>query len=179
MNADAVEGQATAVPPTPTRPATLVIWAIAWSIVSALGWVVFMLNLSRVAEADFSGQRTFGIVTFTPVIALAIAGLCLVQAIRAVGRTREYRSRWSPTEREDAERARLHGQPWVPFIVFALGLALIWSAGVVAVLTFLPELSRNLDGLSLASQILALIAMLGIPALRAGLRRRRAAMETV
>lgn len=156
----------------PPAPAALFAWAAAWAGVSVLGWVVFGMNLVRLAEADFSGQRTFGIVAFTPTIALVVAILCAVRAFRAIGPARAYRAQWSVLERKQAEQAHLAGQPSTPLIVFALAVAAIWVAGVTAVLVYLPALSSNVDGFSLAIMLLALVAMLWISVLRAGVRRR-------
>ncbi len=159
-------------PAAPSNPRALLFWALAWVAVGALGLVVLALNSEQAAGFTFSGQRTFGIVVIVPVLALVLAVICVVRGVRAIVPQREYRQRWSAAERQRAERARLAGQPSTPFIVFSLGVAVVWAAGVTAVLVFLPELSGNPDGLSLAVMLLALLLMLWVPVLRAGLRRR-------
>lgn len=159
-------------PAAPSNPAALLLWALAWVAVGALGLVVVALNSAQAAGFMFTGQRTFGMVVILPVLALVLAVICAVRGIRAIVPQREYRQRWSAAERQRAERARLAGQPSTPFIVFSLGVAVVWGVGVVAVVTFFPSLSRNPDGLSLAIMLLALLLMLWIPVLRAGLARR-------
>lgn len=140
-------------------------------MVGALGATLLVLSWPTLFEA--SGQRTIGLVVTTPGVAVVLVIVCLTRAALAVGPARHYRARWSAHERAAIERARLTGQPSTPFIVFALALAAVWLAGVGAVLIFLSTLLRNPAGLSLAIMLLALIAMLWIPALQAGLRRRR------
>lgn len=161
-------------PAAPSNPAALFLWAFAWGAVGALGLVVVALNSAQAAGFTFTGQRTFGIVVILPVLALVLAVICAVRGVRAIVPQREYRQRWSAAERQRAERARLAGQPSTPFIVFSLGVAVVWGVAVVAVVTFLPTLSSNPDGLSMAVMLLALLLMLWVPVLRAGLRRRAA-----
>ena len=166
--------RAPAPAPAPPAPASLFVWAIAWAAVAALGFIVLMFNSGQAAGFAFTGQRTFGIVVIVPVLALVLAVICIVRGVRAIVPTREYRQQWSAAERQRAESARLAGQPSTPFIVFSLGVAVVWGVGVVAVVAFLPSLSSNPDGLSLAMMLLALLLMLWAPVLRAGVRRRAA-----
>lgn len=160
--------------PAPPAPASLFVWAIAWAAVAALGFIVLMLNSGQAAGFAFTGQRTFGIVVIVPVLALVLAVICGVRGIRAIVPHRDYQRQWSAAERQRAERMRLAGQPSTPFIVFSLGVAVVWGVGVVAVITFLPSLASNPDGLSLAMVLLALLLMLWVAVLRAGVRRRAA-----
>jgi hypothetical protein len=163
------------IPVAPPAPGSQFGWAAAWLGVAALGFFILFPNWPGVVNSDLSGQRTVGIVLFTPIIALGMTVLCVVRGIWAVGAMGHYRSRWSEDEQRLAERKRLAEQPSTPFIVFALFLAVPWLAGVLALLLFLPSLSGNPDGLALAVMLVALVAMAWIPILRAGLRRRAVA----
>ncbi|MER3392674.1 MAG: hypothetical protein RIC81_09205 [Microcella pacifica] len=160
--------------PAPPTPASLFVWAMAWAAVAALGFFVLMLNSSQAAGFAFAGQRTFGIVVIVPALALVLAVICVVRGVRAIVPHRDYQQQWSAAERQRAERTRLAGQPSTPFIVFSLGVAVVWGVGVVAVIAFFPSLSSDPDGFSLAVMLLALLLMLWVPVLRAGVRRRAA-----
>ena len=159
-------------PPAPASPAKLRAWALAWAGVAVLGFVVLALNLSDALSFGFSGQRTFGIVVFTPVIGVILAIVCFVRSVGAARSHSEYHARWSETQRAQAEQERLARQPVALFLAFAWTVAAVWLAGTIAVIVFLPSLSRNLDGLSLAAMLLALLAMAWVPVMREGFRAR-------
>lgn len=169
---------ATSVPKAPPSPARLLVWSAAWAVVAILGFAVLLPNWQRVMEFDLSGQRTVGVVFFTPIIALLLAVLFAVRAIRWIGPSREYRGRWSEEQRVRAADQRLAGQPSTPFIVFAAVVAIIWLAGVVVVGIFFSTLAERPDSLALALMLLALVAMAWISVLQAGLRRRAAASRS-
>lgn len=164
-------------PPAPASPAKLRAWASAWAGVAVLGFAVIALNLSDAVSFGFSGQRTFGIVVFTPMIGVILAIVCCVRSVGAVRSHSAYNARWSETQRTQAEEERLARQPATLFIAFASTVAALWLAGTVAVVVFLPSLSHNLDGLYLAVMLLALLAMAWVPVLREGFRARKVQRE--
>lgn len=166
---------APARPAIPASPARSFVWAAAWLVVAALGFVVLVLNWQGVLASDLVGQRTEGVVLFTPIAATLIALLLIVRGIRAVGRNRAFRERWSAEDRARLERESLAGQPSTPFLVFAAGLGVAWIVGVTAVVIFFGALLQRPSGLSLALMLLALLGMACISVLQAGVRRRRAA----
>lgn len=172
-------GPTDAAAPIPASPARSFVWAAAWVVVAALGGVVLVLDWQGVLNSDLSGQRTEGIVLFTPVAAAVIAILLVVRGARSLGAMRGYRARYSAAERARRQRERFAGQPSTPFIVFAAGLGVLWLAGTVATLIFLPNLLQRPSGLSLALMLLALLAMACISVLQAGLRRRAAELPPV
>jgi len=165
----------TSAPKAPPSPARLLIWSAAWAVVAILGFAVLIPNWQRVVDFDLYGQRSVGIVFFTPVVALILALLLTVRAIRWIGPSRDHRSRWSAEQRVRAADEQLAGQPSTPFIVFAAVVAIIWLAGVVVVGFFFSSLVQRPDSLALALMLLALVAMAWVSVLQAGLRRRAAA----
>jgi hypothetical protein len=161
-------------PKSPPNPARLFVWAVVWAAIAVLGFAVLVPDWQRVTEFDLAGQRSFGIVFFTPIIASVLAVVFAVFAVRWIRPFQRYRSRWSEQERVEAARRQLAGQPSTPFIVVSIVLAALWVAGLVAVAVFFSVLVKRPDGLALSFLLLALVATAWIPLLEAGLRRRRA-----
>lgn len=167
-----------ALPTAPPTPASLFWWATAWAAVCVLGCITFAMNLSRIVDADFSGQRSWGFIAILPIMAGLIAALCIGRGVRTVGPWREYRARWSADQRARAEQARLAAEPSTPLIVLGTVIGFIWIAGVAAAAVFLPSSASGPDGLVVAITLPVVVAMLWIPVLRAGLCRRRASIVT-
>lgn len=161
-------------PTIPASPGGSFAWAGVWAVVAALGAVVLARNWQQALSFDMGGQRTEGIVLFTPFIAIAISVILVVRGLRAVGRRRAYRERWSAPERARLERESLAGQPSTPFFVVAAVAGVLWLSGSIVVLLFLPQMLPRPGGLLLALELLILLAMAWVSALAAGLRRRAA-----
>ena len=171
MDEPAIDAPPTA-PAAPPSPARLLVWSVAWAVVAALGFAVLVPNWQRVIAWDFSGQRTGGIVLFTPFIAVVLVVVLVIRAIRSARPAREYRSTWSGEKRAQATREHLAGQPSTMFVAIGGGLAVLWFAGVIAVAIFITPLLEQPGGLVLILELLVLLAMAWIPILRAGVRGR-------
>lgn len=155
------------------------MWAALWLAIAAIASVVLVLEWRRVISFDLSGQRTEGLIAFTPLLALAVAVALLVIGIRAVRPWSEYVARTTPQQRVDAEHAYLRGEASTPPLVIGAVLGGAALAGAVLTGVALPGLPERPAGLLLAIEFVALAAMGSVALITTGVRRRRAARTAV
>ena len=148
------------------------LWAAAWFGIAALGIVVVALNAEQIQSGDFSGQRTFGIIVFTPVIALVIGLALLWRGMSALRPFLEYRNQNSEVGLLYIDPAQFKGQKPGFFYAISGIFFTIWLAGLTVLLIFMEQLSQNVSGLVLAVMLLAVLVLVWIGTLFAGLRRR-------
>ena len=166
------------VPPAPSTPGRLALWALAWAAVAVAGFVVLSATGVNLFGGALEGQRSAGIVVFTPLIATAVALLLVVRSVLSVGKTRAYRAAYSEEVRRKAQHERNARQHPGFFWVVAAITGTLWLAGATAVLIFLPNMLENPTGLALAIMLLGLLAMAWIPALAAAITATRARRAT-
>lgn len=156
----------------PRNPAIGFVWAAAWLAVAVLGGVVLFTDWANIVSGNVSGQRTQGLLLFTPALGLVFAVLIAIRAVKALRPWNAYLAGTTGQERRERSAAQLRGEVWIGPLVMGIILGVIWLAGVVAVTIFLPHLAGNTAGLFVALMLLALLAMAWIPLLWMALRRR-------
>lgn len=149
-------------------------WAGAWFAVAIAGIALWVTDWSSVIDGDVAGQRTWGIIVFTPLLAAAIAVLCIVTGVRRSAAWRRHSLSHGRAHARAQRRAQLAAEPWVPLVLGGLAGGVIWLVGVVGLGVFIASDARNATGFWLAVMLLMLLAMAWIPLLAVGVERRAA-----
>jgi len=161
-------------PRAPTNPAPKLVAAAGLLLAAAAGFVVLAIDGSRAIAGELQGQRTEGIVLFTPLIAVVAAVVLAIAAFRGRAPWAAYVAQTTPGQRQAAADAPLTRTSSTPFLVLGLALAVIWLAGVVAIAIFATSPNFTTVGLAMAIMLLTLLALVWIPLVRFAVRIRAA-----
>lgn len=149
------------VPRTPQNPIGGYLWALAWLVVGALGFLGLAAGTHTVAPGE-EGERVEGMVLSTPYIPVVLAGVLLVIAVLNQRAWRGYVERTTAAERQEVVDAPLLKSRHTPFVIAGAIVAALWLAAVVTVFVSLAQLTADSALLSL---VLMLVATLGLAAI--------------
>jgi len=158
----------------PHNPARRIAWAAAWIAVAVLGFVVLATDFGRIISGDVYGQRSEGVLLFTPIIGLLVGILLIISAVRGIEPWNRYVASTTSAERQAALDVRLRGEVYRGPLALAIVLAAIWAVFVVVLAVNIGRIAQSTPGLFAALMLLALVAMGWIALLGVALRRRAA-----
>lgn len=154
----------------PVNPARRFGWAGAWLLVALLSGAVLLIEFDRIVGFELKGQRSEGLLVTLPLVAITIAVLLIISAIRAVSPWRAYRASVASVGQRESN---LRPGGIVPFMTVGIVLAVLCVAGVVYIAVSFTRLT-NTAGLLLAVVLVSLFAMGSIQLLDVAIRARRA-----
>lgn len=155
----------------PPVPARLLVWALGWAVVAAIGlWVMIGL------PADFApkNSNSWGVVYVLPVATALMALLLVVRAAVLAPKHRAYAAAFSPEQRAAARLDFEASYPVPLFLIVGVAGGVVFLTGVTLVLVNAERLGENPTGLGIAIELLALITLAWLPALVSAFRASRA-----
>jgi hypothetical protein len=163
----------------PTRirdPRISYAWSAGWLLTALVGFVFIGIEIANGTAGKLTGRA--GAVYGVPVVALAIAIIILVSALRRRAAWSQWVSTSNAVERREVLDAGHARQPWVGALAAGIVIGIIWLAGalllgVVSASMQPDELAAALMGLCLVGLLAAGLLALGLTA-RAAARRIRA-----
>lgn len=177
-----MSGAAPQDPALPRNPAFGFAWALAWLLVSVLGFVVLFTDTARILSGEQYGQRTMGFLLITPFLTLAIGVAVLVRAFVGVPARQRYVASTTLQERRAALDAELRDEVVGGPLTLGVVVGVAWFAFLVILLLHLPQVARTTPSLFTALVVLCLTAMVWVSVLILALRRlaaRRRAPTTL
>jgi hypothetical protein len=163
-------------PALPRNPGIGYAWSAGWLLTALVGFVFIGIGIANGTAGNLTGRA--GAIYGVPVVALIIAIIVFVSALRRRTSWREWVSASSVVERREAIEAVRARQPWVGVLAAGIVIGVVWLTGAILIgvvsASIPPDaLVAALMGLCLVGLLVAGLLALGLTA-RAAVARIRA-----